>query len=274
MYGLLIFNFFFFYITSVCIPQGSTISLFNRIRSQTVSTKYLGVRGGSFVVRPGAWDPFVIWALDASPASVIQYNQRVVLQCGELVSPVLVTRRIDKGGKITTSGQNEPVTQLHRMAFELENGAGYLTCLNDAVVFGERGDAHEDTAIWTLIGTECATYSFYCPPDVHTLTPFPRVEQMRVVDHALLCLDGANLQGLTVWLGSQRCMTTNTDDGVCALIPNLFNDTTLTPSTVHPTTPMTTTNIPPTDPAAAMPVLLARESDGVVYRTDHFYAPL
>ncbi|KAI7879594.1 beta-trefoil [Lichtheimia hyalospora FSU 10163] len=67
----------------LCIHHGTTISLFNRIRSQTVSTKYLGVstgeqqQGGNgatpgngtcFVARTGSWDPFVIWIVDTSRA--------------------------------------------------------------------------------------------------------------------------------------------------------------------------------------------------------------
>ncbi|KAI8078473.1 hypothetical protein BDF21DRAFT_420595 [Thamnidium elegans] len=59
----------------LCIHHGTTISLFNRIRSQTVSTKYLGVStaedknnggGTCFVARTGSWDPFVIWIVDTS----------------------------------------------------------------------------------------------------------------------------------------------------------------------------------------------------------------
>ncbi|KAF9140109.1 hypothetical protein BGX30_007008 [Mortierella sp. GBA39] len=82
----------------LCIHHGTTVSLFNRIRSQTVSTKYLGVStttqasahapwnyghnnlkdwpsldnmgdsspvntdgGTCFVARTGGWDPFVVW---------------------------------------------------------------------------------------------------------------------------------------------------------------------------------------------------------------------
>ncbi|ORZ15923.1 hypothetical protein BCR42DRAFT_451836 [Absidia repens] len=62
----------------LCIHHGTTVSLFNRIRSQTVSTKYLGVSNGEssssandstgacFVARTSSWDPFVIWIVDTS----------------------------------------------------------------------------------------------------------------------------------------------------------------------------------------------------------------
>jgi hypothetical protein len=120
----------------LCIHHGTTISLFNRIRSQTVSTKYLGVstttpqsdsNGTCFVSRTGVWDPFVIWIVDTScspntanrpkhnplnpnypppPAIALQtsstlaihYNQPVVLQCVTtgLVSPVMIIRKVDK----------------------------------------------------------------------------------------------------------------------------------------------------------------------------------
>ncbi|KAF7361663.1 J-kappa-recombination signal binding protein [Mycena venus] len=189
----------------LCINHGSTISLFHRLRSQTVSTKYLCVSGSgssfkgsdgaplmgldqrarsttpSFIARTASWDPFVMYIVDpdypspppnAIPFSnngsqiPIYYNQTVVLQCltSGVVSPVLIIRKVDHQTTVVGGGLQEgakgvadhycapaevcgdPVSQLHKIAFEVYDGArampepgtpgtsgAFLSCMGEKV---------------------------------------------------------------------------------------------------------------------------------------------
>jgi hypothetical protein len=140
-----------------------------------------------------------------------------------------------------------------------------------------------DAAIWTIVGTDCASYTFWTPseaPDQSCfnmpfnsqatttlstssapITPFPIVSDSKKADMHLI-VNGENLtRDLTIWFGdikSPRTEYKSRDSMVCQVpdIQALASSPTLT---------MDDDGI-----KKRLPLLLVR-GDGVVYRTSQFY---
>lgn len=219
----------------VYVQHGSTIALFNRIHSQTVSTRYLGVNLEkstselAFNARPSTWDPFLIWIVDNHvTGGVLRYNQRVVLQCVRtgLLSPVMIIKRKQqqrRSSSFPIHEDNEPVSQLHRITLELvDRPSHYLTCINDTVMTAAAASVNDDQAIWTIVGTEFATYSFWKSPSSAVVSsPFPEITHVETQNDQII-LTGTNLHDdLTIWLGDVQCPIIDTQPGTrtCRLPP-------------------------------------------------------
>lgn len=276
--GLLIL----FFSLLVYVQHGSTIALFNRIHSQTVSTRYLGVNLEkstselAFNARPSTWDPFLIWIVDNHvTGGVLRYNQRVVLQCVRtgLLSPVMIIKRKQQQRRSSSSSSpftpiedNEPVSQLHRITLELvDRPAHYLTCINDTVMTAATATVNDDQAIWTIVGTEFATYSFWKPSSAPSgavvASPFPEITHVETQNDQII-LTGTNLHDdLTIWLGDVQCPIIETKPGArtCRLPPT---------SALLASQSLVVEN----GDTYKLPILLMRQdNEGIVYGTGRHY---
>ncbi|KAI8332552.1 hypothetical protein BC941DRAFT_435859 [Chlamydoabsidia padenii] len=123
---------------STCILANRPISLFNRINSQTVRTKYMTSENNQLCAKNGTWSPFEIIILNqpqhyqtvqrpssttssASNNNVIPliYGSELILrdtQTGVRSQPVVI-RKVDKGRIVP--GAYGPVSQMQKIALQL-----------------------------------------------------------------------------------------------------------------------------------------------------------
>ncbi|ELR57878.1 Recombining binding protein suppressor of hairless-like protein, partial [Bos mutus] len=220
--------------TDLCISSGSKVSLFNRLRSQTVSTRYLSVEDGDFVASARQWAAFTLHLADEQCSQgdfppregYVRYGSLVQLVCTVtgITLPPMIIRKVAK--QCALLDVDEPISQLHKCAFQFPGGppgggGTYLCLATEKVVQFQASPCPSeanrallnDNSCWTIIGTESVEFSFStslaCTRE--PVTPVPLISTLELSgggDVATLELHGENFHaGLKVWFGDVEAET-------------------------------------------------------------------
>ncbi|XP_054473141.1 recombining binding protein suppressor of hairless-like protein [Anoplopoma fimbria] len=215
----------------LCISSCSRVALFNRLRSQTVSTRYLSVDRGAFIASARQWTAFTITLVEDQCSDqgdfvlsegFICYGCVVQLVCTEsgAALPLQVIRKVNKQQAILDV--DEPVSQLHKCSFQFRDDPTTYLCLsNDTIIRYQAPSSTRDPSrvvlndgsCWTIIGVEAVEFTFNQGPACiqNPVTPFPVITGLEVNGGghvATLEVNGENLSPhLKVWFGNSEAET-------------------------------------------------------------------
>ncbi|KAM8995466.1 recombining binding protein suppressor of hairless-like protein isoform 3-T3 [Ara ararauna] len=215
---------------AVCISSGSKVSLFNRLRSQTVSTRYLSVEGGAFIASARQWAAFTLHLANEHCTrsefplreGYIRYGSVVQLVCTAtgIALPPLIIRKVMK--QYAVLDVDEPISQLHKCAFQFQGSDHMYLCLSTEKVIQFQAspcpkeanrELLNDGSCWTIIGTETVEYTFSeslaCIRE--PVSPVPLITALQLTgggDVAMLEVQGEYFHThLKVWFGDVEAET-------------------------------------------------------------------
>jgi hypothetical protein len=144
---------------STCLFTNSYVSLFNRINSQTVRTKYMTSENKQLCAKHSSWSPFEIivvrqpnQAINPDNHSVsmpITYGTEIILKDvnSGVSSPPLIIRKVDKGQVV--QGAYGLLSQMQKIALQLSSSPNlYLNANGTAMNAQEPDNSNHNTSAW------------------------------------------------------------------------------------------------------------------------------